>query len=40
MEMDSVNIYLKGISNNSVWNDQAVVFFKYKALKTEFSWAK
>jgi len=31
---------LKGISNNSVWNDKAVIFFRYKALKTEFSWAK
>jgi len=31
---------LKGISNNSVWNDKAVIFFRYKVLKMEFSRAK
>jgi hypothetical protein len=30
----------KGTSKNSVWNDKAVIFFRYKALKTEFSLAK
>jgi hypothetical protein len=36
----TVNFYISGISNNSVWNDKEVVFFRYEALKTEFSWAK
>jgi len=31
---------IQGISNNSVWNDKEVIFFRYEALKTEFSWAK
>jgi hypothetical protein len=35
-----LNLNSKGISINSFWSDNAGVFFRYEATKTQFSLAK